>query len=131
MSFWGWLNKEDHRRFGSTKRILVAILIFLAVPFLVYQLIVWDPVIGYDEDGEPRKLGLYIVVGLYWAGAYMAYKRYEAKSRLNKLLDKILSEDEKEVAHLFEIAKGRRELIKKHRFLTEEGEKRADWFVPE
>lgn len=130
MSFWDWLNENyEHtgKRFGYAKRITVGIIVFLLVPILIYFLITWDPIIGVDEDGEPMKLGVYVVIGLYWIGAYFTYKYHESKTRLNKLLDKLL--DKEEAEHLFEVAKRRRQIIKDGEFISlEEGEKRGRWF---
>jgi len=129
MSFWNWLNENyEHtgERFGYGKRITVGIVVFLLIPFLIYFLITWDPVIGMDEDGEPMKLGVYVVIGLYWLGAYFAYKRHETKAKLNRLLDKLL--DDEEADHLFEIAKRRRQILKEEKFSLEEGENRGKWF---
>ena len=129
MSFWNWLNENyEHtgERFGYGKRMTVGIVVFLLIPFLIYFLITWDPVIGMDEDGEPMKLGVYVVIGLYWLGAYFAYKRHETKAKLNRLLDKLL--DDEEADHLFEIAKRRRQILKEEKFSLEEGENRGKWF---
>jgi len=130
MSFWNWLNKNyEHtgERFGYAKRITVGIIIFLLVPMSIYFLITWDPTIGLDEDGEPMKLGVYVVIGLYWLGAYFAYKSHERKEKLNRLLDKLLDEDEAE--HLLEVAKRRRQIIKEENYISlEEGDKRGRWF---
>ena len=80
-----------------------------------------------DEDGEPVKLGVYAVIGLYWLGAYFAYKSHERKVKLNHLLDKLLDEDE--AKHLFEVAKRRRQIIKEENYISlEEGDKRGKWF---
>lgn len=129
MSFWNWLNENyEHtgERFGYGKRITVAIVVFLLVPMLIYFVIAWDPTIGVDEDGEPMRLGVYVVIGLYWLGAYFAYKRHETKKKLNRLLDKLL--DDEEADHLFEIAKRRRQILKEEKFSLEEGENRGKWF---
>lgn len=129
MSFWNWLNENyEHprERFGYGKRIAVAVVVFLLIPILIYFVITWNPVIGVDEDGEPIKLGVYVVVGLYWLGAYFSYKRYEVKTRLNQLLDKLLDDDEAD--HLFEVAKRRRQILKEEKFSLEEGENRGKWF---
>lgn len=129
MAFWDWLNRNyEHRgeRFGYGKRITVAIVIFLLVPILIYFLVIWDPAIGVNEDGEPIKLGVYVIMGLYWLGAYFAYKRHEAKTKLNRLLDKLL--DAEEADHLFEAAKRRRQILKEENFSLEEGESRGKWF---
>lgn len=129
MAFFNWLNENyEHtgERFGYAKRITVGIIIFLLVPMLIYFLITWDPVIGVDEDGESMKLGVYVVIGLYWLGAYFAYKRHETKTKLNQLLDKLL--DDEEADHLFEVAKRRRQILKEEKFSLEEGENRGKWF---
>lgn len=129
MSFWNWLNENyEHtgERFGYGKRITAAIVIFLLVPIFIYFIITWDPVIGVDEDGELMKLGVYVVIGFYWLGAYFAYKRHETKIKLNRLLDKLLNDEEAD--HLFEIAKKRRQILKEEKFSLEEGEKRGKWF---
>ena len=128
MNFWNWINKnDDGKRFWYTKRVLVGFLVFFVIPVLIYFIISRDPVIGIDEDGEPIKLGVYVVVALYWGGAYFVYKRHESKIRLNRLLDKLL--DDKEADHLFEIAKRRRQILREDKFLIEKGENRAKWFV--
>jgi len=129
MSFWNWFSENyEHtgERFGYAKRITVGIIVFLLVPMLLYFLITWDPVIGVDEDGEPMKLGVYVVIGLYWVGAYFMYKRHETKAKLNRLLDKLL--DDEEADHLFEVAKRRRQIFKEEKFSLEEGENRGKWF---
>ena len=129
MNFWNWINKNcEHtgERFGYSKRITVGIVVFLLIPILIYFVITWNPVIGVNEDGEPMRLGVYVVVGFYWLGAYFVYKRYEAKTRLNRLLDKLL--DDEEADHLFEIAKRRRQILKEEKFSLEEGENRGKWF---
>lgn len=130
MNFWNWLNKNyEHtgERFGYAKRMIIDIIIFLLIPILIYFFVTRDPVIGADEDGEPVKLGIYIVVGFYWLGAYFAYKSQERKEKLNRLLDKLLDEDEAE--HLFEVARKRRQIIKEENYIyLEEGDKRGRWF---
>lgn len=129
MSFWDWLNKNyesEGGRFGYAKQITVGFIVFLLVPILLYFFITWDPMIGVDEDGESLKLGFYLVIGFYWLGAYFAYKRHEARVRLNKLLDKLL--DVEEADKVFEIAKRRQQDFKEERILTEEGEERVRWF---
>lgn len=129
MSFWNWLNENyEHtgERFGYGKRINVAIIVFLLIPILIYFVVTWNPVIGMDEDGEPMKLGVYVVIGLYWIGAYFVYKRHETKTKLNRLLDKLL--DDEEAEHLFEVAKRRRQILKDEKFSLEEGENRGKWF---
>lgn len=129
MNFWDWITADDSgERFWYAKRVIVGFVVFLVIPFLIYFVVEWDPVIGLDEDGEPIQIGVYIIIGLYWVSAYFVYKRHEAKSRLNCLLDKLLDEDEEEFKHLFEIAKRRREDIREDRFLREEGENRVKWF---
>lgn len=92
MAFWDWLNENyEHtgERFGYAKRITVGVIVFLLVPMLIYFLITWDPTIGMDEDGEPVKLGVYVVIGLYWLGAYFAYKSHERKVKLNHLMENL------------------------------------------
>lgn len=130
MKFWNWLNENYERtgeRFGYAKRISVGITVFLLVPILLYALIAWDPAIGIDEDGEPVKLGIYVVIGLYWLGAYFVYRSHEMKTKLNRLLDRLL--DENESKHLFEVAERRRRSIKDGGYISfEEGEKRTKWF---
>ena len=129
MSFWDWINKNnDGERFWYTKRVFVGLGVFFLVPILIYFIVTWDPVIGIDEDGEPIKLGIYIIVGIYWVGAYFAYKRHEAKNRLNQLLDKLLDKDEEEAKHLFKVAERRRQILREDKFSREEGENRARWF---
>lgn len=129
MNFWNWINKEyEGERFGYSKRILIGLVVFFLIPILIYFIVTWDPVIGLDEDGEPVQLGVYIIISLYWIGAYFIYKRHEAKERLNKLLDKILDEDEKEAEHLFEVVKKRREILREDKFSREKGEDRVKWF---
>jgi hypothetical protein len=129
MAFWDWLNKDYEQtgeRFGYAKRIAVGIIVFLLIPILIYFLITWNPVIDVDEDGEPTKLGIYVVIGLYWLGAYFAYKRHKTKIKLNRLLDKLLNDEEAD--HLFEAAKRRRQILKEEKFPLEEGEDRGKWF---
>ena len=90
MNFWDWITADDSgERFWYAKRIIVGVVVFLIIPILIYFVVEWDPVIGLDEDGEPIQLGVYIIIGLYWVSAYFAYKRHEAKSRLNCLLDEL------------------------------------------
>ena len=129
MNFWDWITAyDDGERFWFAKRVIVGLVVFFLIPILIYFVVKWDPVIGLNEEGEPNQLGVYIIIGLYWVSAYFAYKRHEAKSRLNCLLDKLLNEDEEEFKHLFEIAKRRREDIREDRFLRQEGENRVKWF---
>jgi len=131
MNFWDWLNKNYERtgeRFGYGKRIAVYIIIFLLIPILIYFIVTWDPAIGVDEDGEPIKLGVYIIIALYWLGAYFAYRQHEIKTKLNRLLDKLL--DDEEANHLFDTAKKRRQINQEEKLPSKEGEKRAEWFVP-
>ncbi len=129
MNFWDWINApDDGERFWFAKRAIVGFVVFFLIPILIYFVVKWDPVIGLNEDGEPNQLGVYIIIGLYWVSAYFVYKRHEAKSRLNCLLDKLLKEDEEEFKHLFEIAKRRREDIREDNFWREEGENRVKWF---
>lgn len=134
--FWDWINGNDDenegKRFWYAKRLIVGIIVFFLIPILIYFVVKWDPVIGLNEDGELNQLGMFIIIGLYWGGAYFVYKRDEAKRRLNCLLDKLLNEDKEEFKHLFEIAKERREDIREDSFLgkerREEGENRVRWF---
>jgi len=131
MNFWDWINKKDDgEKFFFAKRWLAGFLVFMIVPLLIYIVTQWDPVIGFDEEGEPIKFGPFFIVGLYWCGAYFAYKRHEARKRLNKLLDRLL--DEEEAMNILEIAKNRREFLRQEgsEFAVgyEKGEKRARWF---
>lgn len=129
MAFWDWLNRNyEHtgERFGYAKRIIAGGAVFLIVPLLIYFLITWDPVISVDENGDPMQLGAYLVIGLYWVGAYLAYKRHQAKTKLNRLLDMLL--DKREANRLFEIAKKRRRILEEEKFPFKKNEKRADWF---
>ncbi|MFA6099172.1 MAG: hypothetical protein WC808_06585 [Patescibacteria group bacterium] len=129
MAFWDWLTKDYEytgERFGYSKRIFVAIVVFLIIPILLYFLIIKDPIIRIDENGELMKLGVYLVIGLYWAGAYLTYKRHQAKMKLNRLLDKLL--DEEEANRLFEAAKKRRRILREEKFSSKKGEKRSEWF---
>ena len=129
MSFWDWINKNnDGEKFWYAKRVFVGLGVFFLIPILIYFVVTWDPVIGLDKDGEPIKLGLYIIISIYWVGAYFAYKRHEAKNRLNQLLDKLLDENEEKARHLFEVAKRRRQILREDKFSREEGENRARWF---
>lgn len=129
MNFWDWINKnDDGKKFSETKRMFVGFVVFLFIPILIYFVVIWDPVIGLNEDGEPIKLGVYIIIGIYWIGAYFIYKRDEAKNRLNQLLDKLLDEDEEKVRHLFKVAKSRRQILQEDKFSMEEGENRVRWF---
>jgi len=131
-NFWDWISgndADDRERFGDAKRTIVGIIVFLLIPILIYFFVKWDPVIGLNEDGEPNQVvGIYVILGLYWGGAYFAYKRDETRRRLNCLLDKLLSQDEEEFNNLFEIAKKRRKDTKEDKFELEAGEKRLQWF---
>lgn len=127
MNFWDWINKNnDGERFWYAKRVFVGLGVFFLIPILIYFVVTWDPIIGLNEDGEPIKFGVYVVIGLYWLGTYFSYKRHEAKTRLNRLLDKLLDDDEAD--HLFEVAKRRRQILKEEKFSLEEGENRGKWF---
>ena len=129
MNFWDWMNGGDDReRFWYAKRIIVGVVVFLLIPFLIYFVVEWDPVIGIDEDGEPIQLGVYIIIGLYWTGAYFVYKRQESSTRLNRLLDKLLNKDEEDFKYLFETAKRLRRNIREDIYLAEKGENRVKWF---
>ena len=129
MNFWDWMNGGDDReRFWYAKRIIVGVVVFLLIPFLIYFVVGWDPVIGIDEDGEPIQLGVYIIIGLYWTGAYFVYKRQESSTRLNRLLDKLLNKDEEDFKYLFETAKRLRRNIREDIYLAEKGENRVKWF---
>jgi len=130
MIFWDWINKNyEHtgERFGYAKRITIGIIVFLLIPILIYLLITWDPIIGVDEYGESVQLGVYVVIGLYWLGSYFAYKSHERKVKLNRLLDKLL--DENEIEHLFEVAKGRQQIIKRENYISlKKDDERGEWF---
>jgi len=129
-NFWDWIsgNYVQGERFWYGKRLIIGFVIFLLIPMLIYMFVKWDPIIGFDEDGEPKQLGLWVIIGLYWVGAYFAYKRDEARRRLNRLLDKLLNKDEEEFNNFFEIAKRRRKGIKEDDYYWEEGENRLKWF---
>lgn len=131
MDFWDWINKKDDgKRLWFAKRWIVGFSVFLFVPVLIYLVVKWDPSIGIDEDGKPVGVGLFFIIGLYWCGAYFAYKRYEARKRLNELLDRLL--DEEEVKNILETARNRREFLRQEgrEFAVgyEKGEKRVRWF---
>lgn len=130
MNFWDWINKDyiAGERFGYSKRVFISIVIFFIVPLLIYLIVVWDIANGIDEEGEPTQLGHFIILGLYWIGAYISYKRHQAKSRLNQLLDKLLEEDDKDVDHLFKVLKKGREMHRKDRYPTIKGDDRVKWF---
>lgn len=70
-------------------RYFLWVTFFFLTPILLYFLIKKDPTIGRDEDGEPIQLGIYIVVGLFWTGAYFIHKYFseskEAKQNIEWL----------------------------------------------
>lgn len=126
-NFWDWIsgNYAQGERFWYGKRLIVGFVVFFLIPMLIYMLVKWDPVIGFSEDGEPNQLGLWVIIGLYWVGAYFAYKRDEARRRLNRLLDKLLNQDGNELHSMIKEAKRRKELIG---FLGLKREDRVKWF---
>jgi len=61
---------------------LLIIAFFLIAPVFLYHLIKKDPIIGFDEEGDPIRVGIYIMFILFWGGAYFIYKYYtEAKEK--------------------------------------------------
>lgn len=70
-------------------RYFLWVIFFFLTPIILYFLIKKDPIIGHDEDGEPVQLGIYIVVGLFWTGAYFIHKYFseskEAKQNIEWL----------------------------------------------
>lgn len=130
MGFWEYMGEdfEGKERFGYVKRLLLGGVVFLAIPGLIYLIIRWNPIVRTDEDGDPMRLGVYLVIGLYWIGAYFVYKRHEAKRRLIELMDKLLEDDDEEFEHLFEIIRRRREMLRENRYISEQNEERVRWF---
>jgi hypothetical protein len=55
---------------------------FMFTPIFLYFIIIKDPIIGHYEDGEPRRLGIYIVVALFLVGSYSIYRLKEVKKEL-------------------------------------------------
>ena len=87
MGFWRYFSEGPEgpeTRWKTAKLITAAVIVFLIVPILLYYLIKWDPVIYVSEDGDPSTLGFLAVLGLYWVGAYFAYKGWKAERRLNR-----------------------------------------------
>lgn len=73
--------------------------------------------LALDEDvGSQMKLGVYVVIGLYWLGRILLIKATKKREAGNHLLDKILDEDE--AKHLFEVAKRRRQIIKEENYIS-------------
>lgn len=113
-NFWDWMNHDYERggeRFGSVKRITAAVLVFIVTPLVLYQLVTWDPVIGETDDGDPVKLGIWIILGVYWLGAHFLYKADKANKRLNSLLDSLLAEDKEEADEYFASLRRQRKSI--------------------
>lgn len=134
MNFWGYINGENkteqNKRFSYEKWLIVSIFVFLLIPFLVYYIIVWNPIIGTDEYEEPVRFGVYLVIGLYWFALYIDYKRYESKKRLSKLLDKLFNESDSQFEQTIDLIKNKREVIKDDSIsdYRNEGEERLKWF---
>ena len=90
MSFWRYFSEGPggpETGWKTAKLIAAAVIVFLIVPVLLYNLIKWDPVIHVSEDGDPVTLGVWVVLGLYWVGAYYAYGKWKAERRLNRFED--------------------------------------------
>jgi hypothetical protein len=132
MGFWNYIhnNEKTKERFGETKQILLAAFVFLIIPAIIYAVVSWDPIIGYDERGDSIHLGLWILLGLYWIGTYFSYKSWQLINQLNILLDSILVDYESKL--IFRLAIEKREFLKKkenkNEYGYEEGEKRLKWF---
>ena len=83
MKFWDWINDREETIIGIGFIIVVVI-----IPLLIYSVIIWDPIIGHNEDGDPIQLGMYIVMGICWIATYLAYKKHELENKLKYLLEK-------------------------------------------
>ena len=98
MGFWRYFSEgpsEPVGRWKTAKYIAAAVTVFLIVPFLLYYLIKRDPVIYVDEWGDPVTLGVWVLLGLYWVGAYLAYNGYKAKIRLEHIEGSLRDQAEK------------------------------------
>ena len=126
MGFWRYLSEGPEgpeTRWKTTKFIAAAVIVFLIVPILLYSVIKWDPVIYVSEDGDPSTLGFLVVLGLYWVGAYFAYKGWKAERRLNRLLGTLYNYDE--TIRLFKAWKDRRRYMGDSSLYTIEDELNA------
>jgi hypothetical protein len=132
INFWNWFCADENQweRFGYGKRTIALVLVFLVIPISTYYLVDWNPLIGIDEEGEPVRLGMYVMIGLFWIAGYFDYKRFCARKRLNDLLDDLF--DEQKSQKIFEIIKRKQEFLKKKDVESEldykEDEARLDWF---
>ena len=100
--FWKWLNKNEREyseeRLGDDKIILVGLFVFIFLPMLIYFFVIEvNPILGFDEDGDPIRLGLWIIIILWWALSYFSWKSYDAKRKLNNILNILLNEEKSKV----------------------------------
>jgi len=86
MHFWDWINEET--RVPMSIKAVIIVIVFVVIPTLIYLMIIWDPVIGHNEDGDTIQLGMYVIIGIYWVAAYFSYKNHELKSELKYLMRK-------------------------------------------
>ncbi len=62
------------------------------VPILLYLLIIWDPVLGKNEDGEPNRLGYWFVVIPYLIALFFIHKYRSEKNEFKWYLKRLLDE---------------------------------------
>ena len=105
MNFWRYIKGNDSNNnmnsWEYTKRIIVIIFFFFAVPIFAYLFIKWDPVI-WAEDRTPIfyfPFGFWLVIVAYWFSLFFIHKyQTEAKDRrrqLKRMLDDIMNKTEK------------------------------------
>jgi len=73
---------------------------FIGLPAIIWLFILWDPIIGKDENGDLNRIGFWLILVPYWVVLYIIYK-YKTKSKelewyLKKIIDKETGEKEKE-----------------------------------
>ena len=74
----------------------VLVIVLFIVPVLLYLLISIDPIIGFDEYGDPMRIGLYVVLGLYWTAAYFIHKYYSEAQQSKLKIDELKKREEEQ-----------------------------------